>query len=107
MSDLENELLGLAEDDPTRHRKRHGSSDRSKRKSKALYVIPICLFFSRNCGRLTRGMFSIEDTDDDGEEEDMEMESEDDEPALQRSRGPLKNPYPLEGKYVDEADREA
>ncbi|OWZ77420.1 RNA polymerase-associated protein RTF1 [Cryptococcus neoformans Bt85] len=85
MSDLENELLGLAEDDPTRHRKRHGSSDRSKRKSKAF----------------------IEDTDDDGEEEDMEMESEDDEPALQRSRGPLKNPYPLEGKYVDEADREA
>lgn len=38
----------------------------------------------------------------------MEMESEDDEPAPQRSRGPpLRNPYPLEGKYVDEADREA
>lgn len=45
MSDLENELLGLAEDDPTRHRKRHGSNDRSKRKSKALYVTSIRLLF--------------------------------------------------------------
>lgn len=59
------------------------------------------------CRRLIRSLFSIEESEGDGEEEDMEMESEDDEPAPQRSRGPLRNPYPLEGKYVDEADREA
>ncbi|WVQ81177.1 hypothetical protein IAT38_003299 [Cryptococcus sp. DSM 104549] len=91
MSDLENELLGLAEDDPTRHSKRRhtsGDRDRSKRKSKAF----------------------IEEDSDDGEADmDIDSDSDDDGPAASssRARGPVKNPYPLEGKYVDEADREA
>ncbi|WVO18290.1 hypothetical protein L204_106003 [Cryptococcus depauperatus] len=85
MFDLENELLDLAEENNSRHKKRHTSDDRGKRKSKAY----------------------IEDSDD--EDVDMEIESEeDDEPELKpRARVPSKNPYPLEGKYVDEADREA
>ncbi|WVF65669.1 hypothetical protein IAT40_000400 [Kwoniella sp. CBS 6097] len=93
MSDLENELLGLAEDDPTRRsKKRHNSNDKSKKKSKAF----------------------IDESDDDGEA-DMDLESEEDEdvPAVASSSSrrplkmPMKNPYPLEGKYVDEDDREA
>nr|XP_031862312.1 uncharacterized protein CI109_002277 [Kwoniella shandongensis]KAA5529384.1 hypothetical protein CI109_002277 [Kwoniella shandongensis] len=84
MSDLENELLGLAEDDPTRRpsKKRHNSSDK-KKKSKAFM-----------------------DSDDDGEA-DMDLDSDDDEPGSSKARGPVRNPYPLEGKYVDEDDREA
>ncbi|ODN91429.1 RNA polymerase-associated protein RTF1 [Cryptococcus wingfieldii CBS 7118] len=77
MSDLENELLGLAEDDPTYHKK-------GKRKSKAY----------------------IEDSDE-GSEMDMEMESEDEGDAPQsRAKEPMKNPYPVEGKYVSEDDRD-
>ncbi|WVQ75385.1 hypothetical protein IAR50_005005 [Cryptococcus sp. DSM 104548] len=79
MSDLENELLGLAEDDPTHHKK-------GKRKSKAY--------------------LSIEDSDE-GSEMDMEMESEDEDDAPEaRAKEPMKNPYPLEGKYVNEDDRD-
>ncbi|KAK8843402.1 hypothetical protein IAR55_007059 [Kwoniella newhampshirensis] len=94
MSDLENELLGLAEDDPTRRsKKRHNSNDKSKKKGSKAF---------------------IDDSDDDGEA-DMDLDTEDeDEDALDlasssraRAKGPVRNPYPLEGKYVDEDDREA
>jgi hypothetical protein len=55
--------------------------------------------------------------DDDEEEEDMDMDldSDDDAPPKPRpsatgsKRKPvalLKNPYPLEGKYIDEDDRD-
>ena len=54
---------------------------------------------------------------DDGEEVDMELESEEDGPSQSvpapsasrtvRSGKPgSSNPYPLEGKYIDEDDRE-
>ncbi|WWD21079.1 hypothetical protein CI109_105560 [Kwoniella shandongensis] len=85
MSDLENELLGLAEDDPTRRpsKKRHNSSDK-KKKSKAFM-----------------------DSDDDGEA-DMDLDSDDDEPGSSKARGPVRNPYPLEGKLeaLPEIERE-
>ncbi|WVR09151.1 hypothetical protein IAU60_006213 [Kwoniella sp. DSM 27419] len=97
MSDLENELLGLAEDNPHRHRKRHNSHEKSKKKSKAF----------------------IDDSDDDGEA-DMDLESEEDaddayppggikggSSSRRPAKVPSRNPYPLEGKYVDEDDREA
>ncbi|OCF72597.1 RNA polymerase-associated protein RTF1 [Kwoniella mangroviensis CBS 8886] len=104
MSDLENELLGLAEDDPTRRpsKKRHNSGGvgGGKKKSKA-----------------------FEESESEGEADmDLESESSDEEDAVTKfassssaannrnkagGRGMGSNPYPLEGKYKDEADREA
>ncbi|WVW79215.1 hypothetical protein I302_101181 [Kwoniella bestiolae CBS 10118] len=104
MSDLENELLGLAEDDPTRRpsKKRHNSGGvgASKKKSKA-----------------------FEESESEGEADmDLDSESSDEEDAVTNfastssgvannqnkgKRGPAANPYPLEGKFKDEADREA
>ncbi|WWC91323.1 uncharacterized protein L201_006266 [Kwoniella dendrophila CBS 6074] len=99
MSDLENELLGLAEDDPTRRpsKKRHNSGGGNKKKSKR-----------------------FEESESEGEA-DMDLESDSDEEDAvtkftasssnnnnnSRSRAPASNPYPLEGKYKDEDDREA
>lgn len=71
MSDIEDELLGLAENDP------HHSKKRGK-KSQA-----------------------FEDSDDNEEDMDMDLDSDDDEPR--RATG---DPYPLEGKYKNEEDRE-
>ncbi|ORY26243.1 hypothetical protein BCR39DRAFT_541580 [Naematelia encephala] len=94
MSDLENELLGLAEDDPKRRsKKRRGESSRSKPKPSA-YVDD-----------------SEEELEDEGEEEmDMDIDSGSDEEkpvAPIRSRpAAQRNPYPLEGKYIDEDDRD-
>ncbi|KAK1922482.1 rtf1 protein [Papiliotrema laurentii] len=84
MSDLEEELLGLAEDDPHRRKKK------SKSKSKS-YIV---------------------DSDEEGEEEmdmDMDMDDSDDDdgPSVPPPRAVNKNPYPLEGKYIDEDDRDA
>ncbi|WWC64143.1 uncharacterized protein I303_106751 [Kwoniella dejecticola CBS 10117] len=95
MSDLENELLGLVEDDPSRRpsKKRHNSGGGKAKKSKA-----------------------FEESESEGEA-DMDLESESDEEdavtnfassskANRQPRGAATNPYPLEGKYIDEADRE-
>ncbi|WRT68947.1 uncharacterized protein IL334_005929 [Kwoniella shivajii] len=96
MSDLENELLGLAEDDPTRRpsKKRHNSNGASKKKTKA-----------------------FEESESEGEA-DMDLDSDSEEDAIDQmaaaasssrkpNKAPTRNPYPLEGKYVDEDDREA
>lgn len=58
---------------------------------------------------------SVEDSDE-GEEMDMDLESEEDDsparPTASSSKprsglpGAGRNPYPLEGKYIDEDDRE-
>lgn len=67
--------------------------------------------------------YSIEDSDEDGEvnedemDMDMDLESEEDDsppkPIASSSKSlhrpavaPGRNPYPLEGKYMDEDDRE-
>ncbi|KAL7421173.1 RNA polymerase-associated protein rtf1 [Cryptotrichosporon argae] len=80
MSDLENELLGLAEDDPRKSKKRASGS------------------------RKPASQAYIEDSDDEEQDMDMDVESEEDDakPAPKK----LTNPYPLEGKYIDEDDRE-
>ncbi|WWC73205.1 uncharacterized protein I206_107171 [Kwoniella pini CBS 10737] len=95
MSDLENELLGLVEDDPARRpsKKRHNSGGGKQKKSKA-----------------------FEESESEGEA-DMDIDSESDEEDAvtnfasssnvnRKPRGMTTNPYPLEGKYIDEADRE-
>ncbi|KAK4687631.1 RNA polymerase-associated protein RTF1, partial [Tremellales sp. Uapishka_1] len=85
MSDFESELLGLAEDDPGRSRKKRSHAAK-KVKSKA-YV-----------------------DDSEGSDMDMDLESEEGDsspvaPLASTSR-PKSNPYPLEGKYINEADRD-
>lgn len=52
------------------------------------------------------------DSDEEGEEEmdmDMDMDDSDDDdgPSVPPPRAVNKNPYPLEGKYIDEDDRDA
>ncbi|BEI83954.1 hypothetical protein CcaverHIS002_0405580 [Cutaneotrichosporon cavernicola] len=90
MSDLENELLGLAEDDSSSHHKKRTAGGRKNHQS-------------------------YEDSDDnEGEEEmdmdmdeDMEMDVDSEDDATAQSRPVNKsNPYPLEGKYIDEDDRD-
>ncbi|GMK59323.1 hypothetical protein CspeluHIS016_0703380 [Cutaneotrichosporon spelunceum] len=91
MSDLENELLGLAEDDSSSHHKKRAAGGRKNHQS-------------------------YEDSDDnEGEEEmdmdmdeemDMDVDSEDDAPAAKPRPMNKSNPYPLEGKYIDEDDRD-
>lgn len=55
---------------------------------------------------------SIEDSEEEGEEEmdmDMDMDiddSDDDGPSIPAPKAINRNPYPLEGKYIDEDDRE-
>lgn len=77
MSDIEDELLGLAENDP------HHSKKRGKQKSQAF----------------------MEDSDDNEEDMDMDLDSDDDESRRGSARA-TGDPYPLEGKYRNEADRD-
>ncbi|CAD6579230.1 MAG: hypothetical protein TREMPRED_002430 [Tremellales sp. Tagirdzhanova-0007] len=96
MSDLENELLGLAEDDPHRRSKKRRTSPGTKRKKSSTYV---------------EGSEEAEDMD-----MDMDLESEEDDrpthPVATSSQsrigdyGQGQNPFPLEGKYIDEDDRD-
>ena len=64
--------------------------------------------------------YSVEDSGEGEEEMDMDLESEEDDgparpiasssssskPRSKPTEMPGRNPYPLEGKYVDEDDRE-
>lgn len=77
MSDIEDELLGLAENDP------HHSKKRGKQKSQAF----------------------MEDSDDNEEDMDMDLDSDDDDSRRGSGRA-TGDPYPLEGKYRNEDDRD-
>jgi RNA polymerase-associated protein RTF1 len=67
----------------------------------------------RQARRLAQELISsIVDSDEEGEEEmdmDMDMDDSDDDdgPSVPPPRAVNKNPYPLEGKYIDEDDRDA
>ncbi|EIW67131.1 hypothetical protein TREMEDRAFT_69995 [Tremella mesenterica DSM 1558] len=94
MSDFENELLDLAEDDPSRKHKKAKSCKRRR--------------VSRN------SITVIDDSDDEEQDMDMDLESEEGDGAVPSTSKPIvrtakpgsRNPYPLEGKYIDEDDRE-
>ncbi|KAL1406068.1 RNA polymerase-associated protein rtf1 [Vanrija albida] len=89
MSDLENELLGLAEDDPS-HKRRHSNNGSRKPKSHA---------YAEESDNDTEASMDLDSDDDDGGRPSGSAA------AAPRPR-PASNPYPLEGKYVDEDDRD-
>lgn len=43
---------------------------------------------------------------DGGSEESMDIDDSDDDDAPTQSKRPMSNPYPLEGQYIDEDDRD-
>lgn len=95
MSDLEDDLLALAGD---------GGSD-SEFESKDLKKRSVSQ--SSSSKRRKTKMDDFEDDDEEGEdnEDDQAIEYDDDEDDAEEE-DTLVNPYPLEGKYKDEEDRE-
>lgn len=98
MSDLEDDLLALAgagseEEQEQRYESASDSDIPLKRKTKG----------GANDAKRRKVSSDDDDQDEDGEDEDVNDDDEDEEEEEEEE---LTNPYPLEGKYKDEDDRE-
>ena len=89
--DFSDELLELAGATEKKRKRREGSSKSEVKRRKAEYVVPPCLLTVYQLPSLhSPSMDTTSDADGpESEEDDIE-----------------ENPYPLEGKYTDEYDRQ-